>query len=89
MKRNDALCQGNISTVKSLIFPYTCGYSYRLDFSLFNVASSGDVPFHQPQQFQYLHHDSIYQTSPLFSFVLHSFLCHIGHDLQNVCQMNG
>ena len=29
-------------------------------FSLINVASSWDVPFHQPQQLQCLHHDSTF-----------------------------
>ena len=37
--------------------------------SLFNVTSSGDVPFHQPQQLQYLHHFSTkaHLCSPLYS----------------------
>ena len=45
--------------------------------SLFNVASSGDMPFHQPQQLQCLHHGST--KAHFFSFVLLSFLpYHIG-----------
>jgi len=46
--------------------------------SLFNVASSGDVPFHQPQQFAS-------RSLLLFSFELYSFIhCRIGDDLQFV-----
>jgi len=41
--------------------------------SLFNVASSRDVPFCQLQQLHCLHHGST-KALPLFSFVLHSFL---------------
>ena len=49
-----------------------------LSSSLFNVALSRDVPFHQLQQLQ-----SFYQSLVLFSFVLHSFLpCHVGDDLR-------
>ena len=48
------------------------GTSYGLsDKGWINVASSRDVPFHQLQQLQYLHHG---QKLLLFSFVLHSFL---------------
>ena len=41
----------------------------RLVSSLFNVTSSGDVPFHQLQQLQYLHHFSTkaHLFSPLYS----------------------
>ena len=47
--------------------------------SLFNIASSGNVPFCQPQQLQCLHHG----FTTKFTFVLHSFLPYrIGDDLQ-------
>ena len=47
--------------------------------SLFNVALSQDVPFHQPQQQLSSAHVMVL---PLFSFELHSFLhCHIGDNL--------
>jgi len=41
--------------------------------SLFNVALSRDVPFHQPLQLQYLHHGSTkaYLSSPFLSPLLH------------------
>ena len=46
--------------------------------SLFNVALSRDVPFHQPQQLQCLHNGSIkaHLCSPLYSISLS--LYHIG-----------
>ena len=49
--------------------------------SLFNVASSGDVPFRQPKQLQCLHHGSTkaYLCSPLYSIPY----C-VGDDLQYV-----
>ena len=41
--------------------------------SLFNIASSWNVPFRQLQQLQCLHHGST-ESLPLLSFALHSFL---------------
>ena len=52
------------------------GIATGLIFSLFNVTSSQDVSFRQPQQLQCLHHDSMYQSLPLFFFMLHSFLAY-------------
>jgi len=54
-------------------------YHIGLIFAPLGIASSQDVPFHQPQQLQCLHHGftEAYVCSPFHSF-LH---CRIGDDL--------
>ena len=46
--------------------------------SLINVASSQDVPFHQPQELQCLHHGATYLCIPLYPVL--SSESHIGDD---------
>ena len=62
------------SDKRNLIMAMTTG----LISSLFNVALSGDAPFHQPQQLQCLHHGST-----KVSFLSHTFLPYcVGDNLQ-------
>ena len=50
-----------------------------LSFIPFNINSFGDVPFRLPKHFE----SWFYQSLPLFSFVLHSFLNNcVGNDSQ-------